>query len=202
MVTIIVIAVLVALIVPATQSVMESSRMARCASNLRALGIEALALISENNGALAWYERPKEYSGMWWHKILVRSNFSNFSKRMSCPSYKSPYQYEFSLKDKVVFFGNYRYNKFMGYQDKNKNWIYPLTRIQTVSQPSRLALLADDRTDIPNGSDDSSGFESWKPIRNAHKRETTGVLFCLDGHIEFITEENPRKIEFVPWLIK
>lgn len=201
LVVLVIASVLLALIVPATQRMIESSHTAQCAANLRRLGMDVLETIYDNNGTLAWYEYPKSHRGMWWYKVLSRSNFEDFSKKMTCPSIKKPYQYLFSPDGKTPVYGNYRYNKFMGYQDKDGNWVYPLTRISSVSKPGRLAVLADDRTVLADRADDSMGFETWTPILNAHKQETTGVIFCLDGHIELLTKENPNKIEFVPWYL-
>lgn len=197
--------ILLALLIPALQRTMETSKTARCASNLRHLGMEVLGFISENNGALPWYESAKGRPGMWWYRVFNRTNFEGFSAKMTCPSLKQPYIYGYSPGGAKLT-GSYRYNKYMGYRNKTLQpdgqvgtWIYPEVRLQNQPEPSRIALLADSRYTLPDRSDDSSGFEEWQPLLDAHQNKTHAVMFCLDGHVEMVPKANPRRIVFPPF---
>ncbi len=190
------VAVLLTLVTPVAQRGIEAARTTRCAANLRSLGTEVLGVISENGGALPWYEAAKGRSGMWWYRVLERSNFEGFSAKMTCPSAKDPYVYTFSPQ-KAKLTGTYNYNKYMGYRNKLGEWTYAQVRVQNITEPSRLALLADSRLK----SDDSAGFETWEPLYKSHQEKTTAVVFCLDGHIEIFAKDNPRKIVFPPYYL-
>ncbi len=195
-------ALLALLAVPAVQRSVEASRTTQCLANLRQLGVEVLGTMSEHNGGLAWYEGKKGIPGMWWHAVHSRSNFEDFTRKMSCPSYEQTYLYNYRSTIAPMR-GSYRYNKYLGYQHHvNGNWIYPLVKMQTVRQPHRLALVADTRYPLADRADDSTGFEEWKGLYKAHQGGTKAVVFCMDGHAEIVTEANSSQIVQPPQYLK
>ncbi len=198
LVVIAIIGILAALLVPAVHRARELASTTQCTQRLRQLGAETLLTMGENNGALAWYEGVKGRPGMWWYKVHSRADFAGFNEKMTCPLVQKPYQYGYT-HDGQKLYGNYRYNKYMGYQHHVTGaWIYPVVPIQSVSMPARLALLADDRSVIADRSDDTSGFESLPPITKAHRDDTLGLVFCLDGHVEQLPASNPNQIVLYP----
>ncbi len=198
LIVLVVVSLLVVLLLPAIQQAAETSRMARCAQKLRQLGADVLLTFQENNGALAWYEAPRQTHGMWWYKVHVRDDFANFNQRMSCPSLSKVYEFRYSPQQRSLH-GNYRYNKYMGYQEKTAGtWVYPLRRLASMRQPGRIALLADFVSPLADRADDSSGFESWNFTTIAHRNRHVGQVLCLDGHIELITANQPHSLVLNP----
>ncbi len=190
--------ILLALLIPAAFRARELASTAECTQKLRSLGAEVLSTFEEHNGALPWYEGPKGRPGMWWYRVHSRTDFAAFSKKMTCPLVKKPYQYGYTYNGQKLY-GNYRYNKYMGYQHHNSGaWIYPEVRLQSISRPGRLALLADDRSTLADRSDDSTGFEAFAPITISHRNATVGLVFCVDGHVEELSASNPNQIVLYP----
>ncbi|HWL52690.1 MAG TPA: prepilin-type N-terminal cleavage/methylation domain-containing protein [Chthoniobacteraceae bacterium] len=193
--------ILIALLIPAGLNALESSRMVSCTQKLKQLGADVLRMAGENNGELPWYEGRKGTKGMWWYRLYEPVQFAGFNERMTCPSSKTPYIFRYNAKVKELT-GTYRYNKYLGYQHHSTGeWIYPLQRLPSIGQPSRVPMLADFKGTLAAGADDSTGFETWPQVIASHRNGTVGHVLCVDGHAEAITSKpdhlslNPRNLK-------
>lgn len=147
LVTIGMIAILAALLVPAVMSMTESAKMGKCVANLRGCGSAILSQAADSSGRLVlpWASasgadlaafpqlQGHPQSGLTWFQYLNQLGYISDLKVTVCPSFY-PYTYRKATGNQsMMTYGMRRANATR----------YEPIMLQKVSTPSSYALLAD-----------------------------------------------------------
>ena len=177
LVVVAIIAVLVAMLLPALQSARTSAQRVVCASNLKELGIALKMYMDENNGAL-----PPNKAGNYWCKAHILGPYLNTNTRGSDGTlYGGPFKCPSVPEGKMCYSMNY----WLTVDPSNSYYTNPLQ----FEYPSRLIFLYDgilvyENHTIANAARWSSDWVDYRhPRRNDPKAGFANFL-CFDGHIE------------------
>jgi prepilin-type N-terminal cleavage/methylation domain-containing protein/prepilin-type processing-associated H-X9-DG protein len=195
LVVIAIIAVLAALVFPAINGALETSRRAGCAANLKTLATAVLTYAPENNGALPSVVGNPNGIGSWFEAALNLTNKSVSSGKgpscLYCPSAKWPVQRN-GVKVDFPYDTSYGINAPLVGSTSGTNSAGKAakpTRLAMLPKPSTIVLLAD------GASYDEDNGHAWAIVnggtnapnnyisKNKHKGGAN-VAWC-DGHVTF-----------------
>ena len=192
LVTISIIAVLAALMIPGVKNVLESSKSTKCVSNLRQLFTASQSWSSENNGRIVPVFMPNDPNNASslnnWTGLLApylgRSQTNAFTSAADLPAAVCP------LRPKKFGYGyNYLYLSWIEASPPRNQWA---TQAGVASTAQTVFLV-----DSANASNASEAFTNWRAyVRSAkaskwaadylpafkHFKNKANVLW-LDGHI-------------------
>ncbi len=200
-----ILSMLVALLVPVTGRILESSRTVKCLSNLKQMGVAIELFAQDNHGELP-YGKTFGSRSVWTDAIASYSGGNEGTWRtpigvMECPS---------AGRDgrPLIWGKGYAMNDNPGYPDVvpeswKRNWEEPWCarsgessprrfKMLTITHPSRRFLIGDGLTwdigvdDLPaTFSEESIGTSNHAAV-NRHGKERSNVLF-FDGHAASLT---------------
>jgi prepilin-type processing-associated H-X9-DG protein len=181
---------------------MESTKSARCVSNLRAIGAAAQQFASDNNGRiLTWGGNTFDPSPRWHQGLaptlgntdrqaqFTPSTLKKIYDPLACPSI--PAAYTFGSGYKVT----YAANSFA-----NPGWGWPEVRLQNIERPASTIYLVDGWATFSTFPGQDIADLGWPP--RPPFTSTTAVFFphqgrCnalfLDGHVESFLKVIPAK---------
>jgi prepilin-type processing-associated H-X9-DG protein len=195
---------LAALLLPALSGGKAAAQRAKCASNLRQLGVATQLYWDDNNGScFRLWSQDVNNGRTWWFGWLDSSQpegqrpfdlsvgvlhpYLNTSEVRLCPAldYASP---QFKLKATSAVF-SYGYNKYLSPITTND----PPKKALAIVRPTETALFADSaqvNTFQPPASPKNPMIEEWYYVDassgqpNGHFRhdQRANVIFC-DGHV-------------------
>jgi prepilin-type processing-associated H-X9-DG protein/prepilin-type N-terminal cleavage/methylation domain-containing protein len=203
-----IIALLLAILLPALSAARESSKRVQCLSNLRQMAIAAQSYVINNNGLfpVAYYdayEGTTTYSFAWdltttygpgrptevAAGLLWKGHTKGPVTIHQCPSYEGKANY---LVDP---FTGYNYNTSYIGHGQNESIPSPAKAV-TIRQPAAVALFGDGqyiagankfmRAPFPSPGDASFGGR-WAGTQGFRHRKMTNVAFC-DGHAESLRD--------------
>ncbi len=213
LVSVTVVAILAALIIPVYQRGLELSRNVKCIHNLRRIGVAMMGYINDNDGLIPSFRdgtfTVREYVGLfekndtlgdlagWGGHIYPYLGGKGNWKVFICPS--DPHASERDLTDYTSNGGlgtgaSYSLNagyqgapRGVGYITPSKELTSREVRLQEVQWPSQLCLVADDtyknRMDVRV---DSPGGLLYAPWNSAvyHPQHNGGInVLYADGHV-------------------
>ena len=176
-----IIALLVALMMPALSRAREQARRIKCASNLRQLAAAAAAYAESNHGSMPGVGRfPQQpHDWVYWYVVPPYNDLSGSAltpylgrplnpEILRCPSddwESHPKQYARSDRDPTPYFYSYSLNRFLG------NWRDSRVRITRIRQSSvKILFVEEDVRTLEDGM--------WlDPIEVVPVGEPVGSLF-------------------------
>jgi len=191
-----VIAILVALLLPAADKFKASAQATKCASNLRNIFVGSEAWSADNNGRIVPVYEPSEGIASslrnWTGKLapyLGRTSTADFESARDMPVFTSP------LHPQRFGFGyNYAYLSWVQSSKNIERWVTKAG----VSKPSQTVFLVTNR----NAGSTTDDFLSWRSyvrppsistitdyvVAFDYPGETARVLW-LDGHVSSETQQ-------------
>jgi prepilin-type processing-associated H-X9-DG protein/prepilin-type N-terminal cleavage/methylation domain-containing protein len=182
-----ILAILVALLFPTVGRFKDGANGAKCASNLRQLGVAAMAWSAENDGYIVPCDQGSDGAALWPGLLAP---YVNLEFALNSPD-KQPaiFRCPSSLKDfapgeKEAYFVSYRAN--IAGPSQGVNGYHPkFTMLKAASvQPAGFVLLADGAPRKP------SNWRGWfgtstgdKDLLGFYHGEKANRLF-LDGHVD------------------
>ncbi len=197
-----IIALLIALLLPALKRAREAANTVVCSSNMRQIGLAVQGYVMDNKGylPLSFYTPKfpipagKKYE-MVWMRLLVKYGIKASSGMYRCPS--QPYPYNGGIPAEIGFTDfegpySYAYNLYVG-----GNVIYPgnntflprkITSIKCKS--TQLALLIDDNIGGNHYWFETLHFRArdaagYGPDWGRHPNDSMNILFA-DSHVSRI----------------
>jgi prepilin-type N-terminal cleavage/methylation domain-containing protein/prepilin-type processing-associated H-X9-DG protein len=193
LVVIAVLAVLIALLLPAVNRARESARQAVCSSNLRQLAGAMLAYTADNDGAFPFSAEvgnvhPEDW--IWWQrgrdprKSAIAKYFNHYDESyFRCPSDRmdrpriltDPYNYSYTMNEDF------------------SSYYYPALRLSKVQSPAmKIMVLEEDETTLDDGNYNPTyvPLPNYLAARHDKGRQTPdsrGNVALADGHVEFAT---------------
>ncbi len=171
-----------ALLLPTIGSAIEAGHRAKCASNLRQLGIAFHIYIDDWDGKFPPLSRPLIGPTEYWYDII--NGYVDDINVWKCPDY--------TLNDNLI--GNqqsYAYNFGLGFGPRT---------IRDIQQPSKHVMIADSGNTAPvwsycNHRLTRTGWGGSSPPGDRHN-DGANVLF-VDGHVawylqDFLTAVQPE----------
>lgn len=157
LITITIISILAAILMPSLEKAREKGRQAVCMNNLKQVGVAILLYAQDYNG---WGPPPNTSEPKYWSEILIENNYASKSKIFVCPS-----------------FGKWSYT----YYKTQTYGISEQFKILSVENPSNTLLAADSKY----GENQSFYIGKASNTRRIHIRHLgkANILFC-DGHVE------------------
>jgi prepilin-type N-terminal cleavage/methylation domain-containing protein/prepilin-type processing-associated H-X9-DG protein len=192
LVVVAIIALLVALLLPALKGAREKANSVACISNLSQLNI-VLALYAQDNadcvmGAFPWTTAPPapDLNARAWLGYLYYTGLMTNRKLMKCPS---DLVRKAGLSHEIYQFDNSSYG--LNYMGFGRMWndlfvtpIYP-TRLQQVAKPVETFFVADN-------SDNSADPGSYFYLGSYTYRHSGGLnVLWVDGHITWLAAAEP-----------
>ena len=190
LITVSVIAILAALVMPGVNSMIDSSRSATCASNLRHIGQALFSYANENDGTLPAADIQGQWpTGTYMHRInpylenLPTVTFQEQLRALYGGIFHCP--------------GKRDYNLYGGPTDRQRT-CYAMNTFDLNNVPAtgkklvqienriRTILVADTETGywaLRNGHYMNKDFRAIR-----HKKQFDNILFC-DGHVELIANK-------------
>jgi len=171
LVSVSIVAVLVALLLPTLSKMKESAGAAACVGNMRQIGVAVHLYVNDNNRYMP--ADPNSY----WDDVLVRAGYASLAlTRHGCVANKS----------KVGGTYSYNYLELGGFE-------HPARRITSVTIPSETIMLSDahkfgnpdPKTTYPSTLvywDDRAWLGDWAPF--GHKKGAN--LLWVDGHVSWM----------------
>lgn len=178
-----IIAVLVAILIPAVNGVIEKTRDVRCQQNLRNLGAALQLYLNENGGRFipkqndGTYDVPVPDWGPTWAEYFIRKYFDVKKDVLHCPVRPEKWG------NAAGYYPDYGYNSRLDQEGSSMGFV----QINRVSNPSKtLAFVESVR---PNRSDPVGGIYSLSSEASAHYRHSKGTVAYatyVDGHVEAV----------------
>ena len=182
-----IILVLVALLFPVTGRIKDNANGARCASNLRQIGVAALAWSADNDGNIVPCDQGSDGSALWPSLLAPYLNveyaFNSANKQpaiLRCPSSVK----DFTTSEKGVYFVSYRAN--IAGPSQGANSYHPkFTTLKLASvNPAGFVLLADGAPRKPSNWRGWFGTSSGdKDLLGFYHGERANRLYA-DGHVD------------------
>jgi len=189
LVVVAIIAVLVAVLLPAISSAREQAKSLFCLSNLKQFGL-VWQMYERDFGTLVPNWRGPQGREVYWPQILLENGYMPLDWRKSkmwlCPTLNQPY-------NPASWNVNYGYNAFhLGssfYYGDNMNWFtYPPrpARLSQVQDPANTLVLVDSYRDLYYNTGyyfvmDRPCDILWDPFPHARHSKGLNILW-LDGH--------------------
>ncbi len=217
LVSLTIVAVLVAILVPTVSSVMERGRTMNCQSNLRQIGSAALIWSAENNGWVApTLIRPGgDANALQWNKDLLIGYLgipddgtpevkTQIKKKISCPEWYDPqttfWDWGYAINDTPGYEGTRttkrqkQTNRIVYDDDGTKKGNFGPWTMQEITHPtSRLFFFDANEWQLnPNRILE----EGMVDVQRHHNGFINGVFF--DGHVEAITLEEAYRAVYDP----
>ena len=202
LVVVAIIAVLVALLLPALGQARERAKEVDCKSRMRSAGQATLFYSSENNGTLGIYQSMPVVGEYFWSTFLIQGKYLPDGSVVICPSI---------APDKAFGYSKYRtygvrldafVNPRDAYTQINTGGSYNQRYLRTerISEPSRYLHFMDSAY----GEDLASWGPWWYGMQSGviyyhtnqsrvHFRHSNGNnmnAWCLDGHVEYCTKKS------------
>jgi len=199
-----IIALLVALLIPAVQRMKDGANSTTCISNLRSWSHIFSLYTGENNGAFPLYQpfgdgRAWTYpSGPLYGPVSGTAEGSPEEKSwfggngiISCPSHSN--KRDTSSPTVRYSYYSYAYNARLGKADSKFVTSQDAKNIQSIPHPSRVILLAD-AADYP-----ATIVAFWlkDQLSYLHPGKKCNALF-VDGHVSSLSESEIRNENIIP----
>lgn len=207
LVTVAIIGILGAVIVPSVSSAVEKSRTVRCTSNLKQFAAAFQMYIAENNGlmpAAGHKDNPLDENlsnpknSNWFVEIsdYTDSNAANSARlyrKFECPTFRNKCVGKSGYVDSWLGYGmNLR---LFNAANDSTSTAFIRQKINKLPAPSRTVLIGEStgyNLDIhPNYqfTPVASELEGWKKGGTPDRHGETSNYLFLDGHIEALKEE-------------
>ena len=193
-----IIAILVAILMPALSRAKESARRVQCLSNLRQLGMAVMMYTQDNKGrfpgAWDWHPRRASASAPWQGPLLKYHNDGGVPDIYSCPSDppedRRPGRYPF------VYSGNW-----------HVFWFDAVRSVKTITEIKRSSekiMIIDESTETIDDNVWAPGnwfMDRQNMLSNRHDQQREraresnaeetlkrgkGTVVCADGHADFV----------------
>lgn len=205
LVAISIIAVLIAIFLPAIQQVRQTARTMQCQSNLRQLGLTMFVYANDHNGHMMamgpWYKTNyEEYHGLPYYVPSIR-------KLMQCPDMLHAWS-DISSADLVLkgySYGvdqtTYAYNTFWFTNDYFGDLEPAPIRHGQASNPTYALVFSDSSADVITTGNTASQVGDWITARHGQPRfyasrnaagEYAANASFADGHVELLLTETDR----------
>ena len=210
LVSTVILVLLIALALPAYNSILDKSHSAECAQNLRNYGLAALNFIAEQPDGVVlpylFWKMKNDGSGdsthdgsrgaSHWYQNIADYGVGNAPSAHTCLTAEVKYKSKVDGKLGHAELSNYGWNCWIPYNEKD-----PLLRIVEVRSPSKLFLCADSTASKKMKADNTGS--SWNitgvieaNLRDPDRRQNfsfrhggrANILFA-DGHVEALAPE-------------
>jgi len=187
LVVVAIIALLVAILLPALQEAKEMAGQAVCMTNLKSLGLVVAMYTNDSNGFFPGGDSTKGLGYPTWVSALNAGDYvASASKLYGCPTHE---EYKPDLMH--ISYGR---NLFCGSSWLSEIWGHSTwVRSSEVLNPSKKICIADNNNSstAPDGGFDLEPFESWDdwPWRLGRRHNGGANILWCDGHVSYVDAE-------------
>ena len=194
LVTIAVIAILAALILPAFNSARESANSAICISNLRSLGVATVSYINDHNGTippaydsdartLSIWSRAAggdQYLGWTTDYLPFTNSWNNppCMPKLHCPTAQA--RDATTMNKQTIYGSNYGLNVWI---TRFASWALPWHKLLSLPVPQSQVVLAADVQFVSGDSASQYVIAPQNPTYVSYRHRGHANFLWLDGHV-------------------